>query len=70
MLIGLELLYTVGSIYRPLGSDLELAGFGVSSVTIEVDCLGHIIPSCVSNLCNCRKTEFKMFLDRLRFLDF
>jgi len=37
--------------YWPLVSDLELADFSVSLVTIEVGCSGHFLPSSVSNLC-------------------
>ena len=37
--------------YGPLVSDLELADFSVSLVTIEVACLGHFLPSSVLNLC-------------------
>jgi len=32
-------------------SDLELAGFTASLVTIEVDCLGDFLPTSVFNIC-------------------
>ena len=37
--------------YGPLLSDLEHAGLSVTLVTIEVGCLGHFLPSFISNLC-------------------
>jgi len=33
--------------YGPLVSDLELTGFGVSLVTIEIGCLGHFLPTSI-----------------------
>ena len=52
--------------YGPLFFDLELADFSVSLVTIEVGCLGHFLPSSVSDLCkvchlqkNCVHTIFR-----------
>ena len=37
--------------YGPLFSDLEHTGLFVELVTIEVGCLGHFLPSTISNLC-------------------
>ena len=38
------------SCYGPLLSDLECTGLLVGLVTIEVGCLGHFLPSTISNL--------------------
>ena len=37
--------------YSTLLSDLEHTGLSVTLVTIEVGCLGHFLPSSISNLC-------------------
>ena len=37
--------------YGPLLADLERTGLFVELVTIEVGCLGHFLPSTISNLC-------------------
>jgi len=37
--------------YGPIVSDLELTGFGVALVTIEIGYLGHFLPTSISNIC-------------------
>ena len=37
--------------YGPLLSDLACTGLFFEVVTIEVGCLGHFLPSTISNLC-------------------
>jgi len=48
--------------YGPLLSDLECSGLLVNLVTIEVGCLGHFLPSTVSNLCRVCHLQ-KLLLD-------
>ena len=59
--------------YGPLVSNLKLADFSVSLVTIEVGRLCHFLLSSVSNLCkvcHLQKTVSAIFLDKLQRLQF